>query len=480
MKKKILMFILAGAALLMVGCGRKNPLDPSNPVSLTVWHYYNGTQQVAFNDLVREFNETVGKETGIYVQSYGQGSVSDLEVAVRESLAGKVGAKEMPDIFSSYADTAYEVEQAGALANLSDYLTKDELKKYITSYINEGCIASDGSLRIFPVAKSTEIMMINKTDWEAFSNATGASLESLATIEGVAETAKSYYEWTDSATPDIPNDGKAFYGRDAMANYFLIGMRQLGTEIFQADGGQVVLNVPRESVRRLWDNYYVPIVKGYFGKYGSFRSDDVKTGDLLAYTGSTTSAMYFPGKVELDDRSYEIDYIVMGAPVFEGGENYAVQQGAGMVVSKSDELHEYASVEFLKWFTQAENNLRFGGAAGYMPVLEEANSVEMLDKVIEEYEVAVAKKTYDCLTYAFENMADVHFYTNKSFKNGSGARKVLEYNLSDKAQADRKLVEAALAGGATLEEACAPYLTEEAFDAWYTEFCNALKEAAGI
>lgn len=484
-KKKVLSFVLAGAALMLCGCGDKSPLDkdlldPDNPVTLTVWHYYNGSQQAAFDELVREFNETAGRETGIYVQSYSQGSVSNLEVAVRDSLAGKVGAEEMPDIFSSYADTAYEVEQAGALANLSEYLTEDELGKYVSSYIDEGCIASDGSLRIFPVAKSTEIMMINRTDWEVFSEAAGVSLDSLATIEGVVETAKSYYEWTDSATPDIPDDGKAFYGRDAMANYFLIGMRQLGTEIFQAEDGQVVLNMPKESARRLWDNYYVPIVKGYFGAYGSFRSDDVKTGDLIAYTGSTTSAAYFPGKVELDDRSYEIDYIIMAAPVFEGGGNYAVQQGAGMVVSRSDEQHEYAAVEFLKWFTQAENNLRFGGAAGYMPVLKAANNVEMLDRVIEERGMAVGEKTYGCLAYAFEHMAEVNFYTNKSFKNGSDARKVLEHNLSDKAQADRKLVEAALAGGLGLEEACAPYLTEEAFDAWYTEFCRALKDAAGI
>lgn len=464
----------------MCGCGDKSPLDPDNPVSLTVWHYYNGSQQAAFNDLVSEFNETVGKERGIYVQSHSQGSVSDLEVAVRDSLAGKVGAKDMPDIFSSYADTAYEMEQAGALANLSEYLTKDELDKYIASYINEGCIASDGSLRIFPVAKSTEIMMINGTDWAVFSEATGASLDSLATIEGVVETAKSYYEWTDAATPDIPGDGKAFYGRDAMANYFLIGMRQLGTEIFHVEGGEVVLNVPKESVRRLWDNYYVPIVKGYFGAYGAFRSDDVKTGDLLAYTGATTSAMYFPGKVELDNRSYEIDYIVMDAPIFEGGENYAVQQGAGMVVTKSDELHEYAAVEFLKWFTREENNLRFGAVSGYMPVLKTANNMEMLDRVIEEQGMEVAEKTYDCLRHTFGQMDNVTFYTNKSFKNGSDARKVLEHNLSDKAQADRKQVEAALAGGVSLEEACAPYLTEEAFDAWYEEFCRVLKEAAGI
>lgn len=477
--KKLLGNISLAAALLLglTGCGDKNPLDPGNPVSLTVWHYYNGSQQAAFNALVEEFNDTVGREKGIYVQSYSQGSVSDLETAVRDSIDGKVGADEMPDMFSSYADTAYEVEQAGALANLSEYLDEEELAQYVDSYIQEGCIASDGTLRIFPMAKSTEITMINKTDWEPFAAATGASLEDLKTMEGITATAQAYYEWTDSQTPDVPGDGRAFYGRDAVANYFIIGMQQLGVEIFQVENGQVTLNVPKEELRRLWENYYVPMVKGYFGAYGSFRSDDVKTGDLLAYTGSTSSAMYFPSQVELDDDSYAIDYIVMPAPVFQGGRHYAVQQGAGMVVCRSDEKHEYASVEFLKWFTETENNLRFGCVSGYLPVRREANSVEKFDQVISDQALEVAPKTYDCLAMVFQEMPDMTLYTNKSFENGSAARKVLEYNLADRAAADRASVTAAMEQGKSLEEAAAPYVTEEAFEEWYGAFCDALESA---
>lgn len=468
---------LAAAVFSLAGCGDKSPLDPADPVSLTIWHYYNGAQQSAFDSLVEEFNDTVGREKGIYVQGFSQGSVPDLEAAVRDSAAGKVGAEPMPDIFSSYADTAYEVEQAGALANLSEYLDQDELEEYVESYIEEGRIAADGTLRIFPTAKSTEIMMINMTDWEPFAEATGAALEDLKTIEGVVEVARAYYEWTDGQTPDIPGDGKAFYGRDALANYFIIGMQQLGVEIFQVENGEVELNVPREELRRLWDNYYIPMVKGYFAAYGSFRSDDVKTGDLLAYTGSTTSAMYFPEQVEQEDNSYAIDYAVMPAPVFQGGKNYAVQQGAGMVVSRSDEKHEYAAVEFLKWFTEAENNLQFGCVAGYLPVQKDAGSAEKLDQIIEEQQLEVAPKTYDCLITIFREMDGMMLYTNKSFKNGSAARKVLEYNLADKAAEDRAGVVAALEAGKSLEEAAAPYITEEAFEEWYDSFCDTLQSA---
>lgn len=483
-KKKVItviLFLVMTAVLMTAvcfsGCGKgKSPLDPKNPVTLTVWHYYHGAQQVAFDTLVEEFNDTVGKEKGIYVQGYSLGSVSDLENAVRDSLAGKVGSEKMPDIFSSYADTAYEVEQSGVLVNLSEYLSDKELARYVGSYVEEGRIAADGSLRIFPLAKTTEIMMINKTDWDVFANETGVTLSDLETIEGVAAAAQKYYEWTDAKTPDVPYDGKAFYGRDSMANYFSIGMKQLGSEIFEVENGTVTLNIDKDKLRRIWENYYIPMVKGYFGAYGKFRSDDVKTGDLLAYTGSTSSAMYFPDNVEQEEGRYAIEYIVMAAPVFEGGENYAVQQGAGMVVTKSDEQHEYASVEFLKWFTEAENNMVFGCAAGYLPVLEDANSSEVLDKVIADKQIEVGDKVYDCLTYFFDEMRDVELYTNKSFKNGSAARRILEYNLSDKAAADRAAVEEAVLGGASLEEACEPYISDKAFEEWYQSFSGELRK----
>ena len=94
---------LAAGALalsLLSGCGAEKAaaesktvtLDPSNPVSLTVWHYYNGAQQSAFDELASEFNATVGKEKGIYVEGYSQGSVSDLEKAVTAAAAGSVGS----------------------------------------------------------------------------------------------------------------------------------------------------------------------------------------------------------------------------------------------------------------------------------------------------------------------------------------------------------------------------------------------------
>lgn len=91
-------------------------------------------------------------------------------------------------------------------------------------------------------------------------------LADLETFEGITATARAYYAWTDSLT-DAPDDGKAFFGRDAMANYCIIGSRQLGAEVF----GDGTLVPDKDVFRRLWDNYYVPYINGWFTASGRFR-----------------------------------------------------------------------------------------------------------------------------------------------------------------------------------------------------------------
>ncbi len=472
---------ISAAVLLLGGCGgngAKNvKLDPDTPTQITIWHYYNGSQQAAFDRLVEEFNRTQGKELGIYVTANSQGNVSDLESSVLAAFNKEVGSSEPPDIFSSYADTAYSIDKLDMLVDLDEYMTQEELDTYVDSFVEEGRIGTNGELRIFPTAKSSEIFMMSKTDWEPFAAATGASLDDLATMEGVAETARAYYEWTDAQTPDIPEDGKAFYGRDAMANLFLVGSMQLGTELFRVEDGKVTIQADEAVMRRIWDTYYVPYVKGYFSSYGRFRSDDVKIGEIIAYTGSTSSANYFPDEIETEDGTKQIDYIILPAPIFEGGTPYAVQQGAGMVVTKSTPEREYASVTFLKWFTSEENNLLFGCTSGYMPVKKTALSTEMLDQAIADNDLQVPGKTYETLVSCFETAQTADLYTNKAFDHGADARSVLEYNLADKAAADRETVLERIAQGSSRDDACADLISDQAFQEWYTAFVSALKEA---
>lgn len=463
----------AAAALLALscaGCGAKK-----EPVTLTIWNYYNGEQLEAFNQMVQNFNDTVGKEQGITVESASQGSVNDLETNVMNAAEGKVGAEELPNIFSGYADTAYALDQLGMVVDLNDYLTDEEKSEYIEGYLTEGDFDGSGSIKIFPTAKSTEVLYLNDTDWQAFSQATGVTYDDLATVEGLTAAAEKYYNWTDAQT-ERPDDGRALFGRDAMANYMLAGAKELGCTIFDVQDGKMTLNFDKTAVRKLWDNYYVPFVKGYFEATGHFRSDDIKTGTILSYVGSSSSATFFPDSVMTDDSdSHSIDLKVLPNPHFEGCELVSVQQGAGMVVTKGDENEIEASVTFLKWFTAPENNIQFSIGSGYLPVTKEASKEETLEKS----GVDMTPEVKSVLQMAAKTVSENTLYTTPAFAEAKDARKVLEYAMSDLAVADRGTAEERIAAGQTAEQAEAEFLTDDYFDKWYQDTLAQLKAFEG-
>lgn len=474
-----LLALLVLTAFMAAGCGSKGvqeyKLDPKNPTAITIWHYYNGAQQTAFDQAVAEFNDTVGYEKGIVVEAYSQGNINELTQKVIASANKEVSAEELPDVFAAYADTAYTLDQLGLAASLDPYLSKEDLAAYVDGYIDEGRIDGEEQLKIFPVAKSTEVLMVNKTDWDKFAQATGASYDDLATIEGLTKTAEAYYQWTDSLT-EAPDDGKAFFGRDALANYMIIGNRQLGNEIFEVHNGKATINVDKAIYKRLWENYYVPMVQGYFAAHGRFRADDASAGDIIALVGSTTGATYFPQQVVLNDNeTYPVEAVTLPAPIFEGGERYAVQQGAGMMVVKSTPEKEYAATVFLKWFTDDERNIDFSVRSGYLPVKKSANDWEKIEPVFEEQGSSAANTMLeDTVHVAIEEVSQSKMYTNKPFDKGTWARSVLEHNMSDQIDRDLALIESRMSDGMSRQEAVEPFISEVHFEECFAEFSQAL------
>lgn len=343
--RRLAAFAAAAALVLgLVGCGGAQSTAQGNtePVNLSVWTYYNGDQLESFNKLVDTFNNTVGKEKNITVESYSQGSVNDLETQVMAAAQGKVGASAMPNIFMAYADTAYAMDQMGELADLAPYFTDEERAAYVDSYLTEG-------------------------------------------------------DFDDS-------------------------------------------------------------------------------GSILAYIGSNSSATYFPTQVMLSDtESHDIDLKVLPTPHFEGCEKVSVQQGAGMAVAKTTDAEVEASVVFLKWFTQPENNIAFAVGSGYLPVTHAANDMD----AIHSSGLALTGNMENVLTEAVEAVNTNEMYTTKAFEGGTDARSKLGYSMIDLAAADRATVEERLAAGESAEEAEAEFLTDEYFEAWYQSLCDALSQYEG-
>lgn len=470
------------SAGMLTGCGKQSYdrlLSKKNPISITVWHYYNGVQQTQFDEMVEEFNNSVGNEKGIVLESYSKNSVDELAKSVLASLNGEPGAEEAPDIFGTYAETAYQIDQMGRLADLSKYVSKEERAAYVESYMQEGALGGGDALKIFPTAKSTEVMMLNLTDWEKFAAVSGAAFEDMKTWEGLAAVAEKYYQYTDDLTPDVPYDGKAFFGRDSMANYLVVGAKQLGAPIAaESAEGSVTASLDKETMRRMWEQFYVPYVKGYYTSENRFRSDDAKVGAIIALVGSTSGAAYYPEEVAVDDEySYPIENVALPVPNFEGCDPYLVQQGAGMAVTASDEKTEYACTVFLKWFTEAERNIRFSIHSGYLPVKREANDYASIEK--SEAAKQINPTLLNTLKVAIDEVGSYTLYTSPPFDASARVRSYIGSAFEDSAKAARDAAKERIAAGEDRESVLAEMTGAAAFDTWFADFEKGFQEILG-
>lgn len=88
--------------------------------------------------------------------------------------------------------------------DLKQYFTKNELNTYVDSFINEGYILDNEHLYLFPIAKSTELFMLNKTFFEPFAEECNVSLDDLKTIEGIVDVNdEAFQDWYSAFTKEI-------------------------------------------------------------------------------------------------------------------------------------------------------------------------------------------------------------------------------------------------------------------------------------
>lgn len=475
-KRVGIIVMCALAAFSYSGCSSNNaPLDPKNPVTVTIWNYYNGDQLAAFEQLIEQFNSTVGAQKGVVALSVSQGDINTLANSLIASANGDVGSQPAPNLAAVYSETAFILEKAGKLASLDEYFTKEELDKYVPGFLEEGRFGECNKLMLFPILKSSEVFTVNETYWEPFALYSGITPQSLSSKEDLTAAAKVYYEWTDGLTPDVLNDGKALYGRDSIANYIYIGCYQLGHELFKVNNGKIETDMDRDTFKTLWDNYYIPFVNGYFGSYAKFRSEDCKTGRILSLTSSSSSAGYLPVAVTTsDDSTHDISTYMNKDLPFAGAVNDAVvQQGASYCLLKSSASEQAGAVEFLKWFTQADRNLSFALMSGYSPVVLTANTSDAITKAYTgDVSSAKGQNVLNSLIIVSDTFAKCDTYSVKPFDGSKEIREVLGDSLENIAKSDREAVVASMEKGLTHEEAVAPFISEDYFDAWFNKLQN--------
>lgn len=333
-----------------------------------MWHNYGGEMQHAMNELIEEFNNSIGRQRGIIVSVTSVSASKDIQEKLFSIAAGNPGAPALPNLVTTYPKTALVLFEQGLLVPLEEQFTERKLQAYLPPFLDEGRLR-DGQLYVFPIAKSTEVLFLNRTLFDRFAAATGVSIDNLTTFEGLSQTAIQYYEWTDSLTPDIANDGKAFFTADSWFNIAFVGIAQLGGVFVTPDH----LNMAGDDFRRIWDATATPALAGGYAITGGYASDLIKTGEIICAMGSTAGILFYGDHITYPDNTIEATtFSILPCPVFDGGAKIAIQRGGGMCVARSSPAEEYAAALFLEWFVQPEQNMRFISSTGYLPVTKDA------------------------------------------------------------------------------------------------------------
>jgi multiple sugar transport system substrate-binding protein len=235
----------------------------------------------------------------------------------------------------------------------------------------------------------------------------------------LAEAAQAYYRWTDDKTPDIPNDGRAFFFPEELFNMAATGFRQMGADFMKNQSP----DFSNPAFRRIWDCYYTSAVTGGTAVQRGYGNNLMVTGDVVCAIGSSAGATFYkPWVIYSDNTEEAIVCEALAYPVFEGGEKTVIHLGAGICVTKSQPLKEKAAVMFLDWFTETERNLVFSTGFGYLPVRKAA-----FDAILAgNYPVIENSLSQKIILLAAQMYKDYNFYFPPAFDGYETLR--LRYN----------------------------------------------------
>ena len=384
----ILLLGIIGITFSLCSCEKHAQKEP---ISLTIWHVYGEQTNSPLNDMIEEFNRTVGVEKGINIQVTKVSDTNTLHEAVLASDKDNPGTVPLPDLFVAYPKTVLSMTQSDRLVDYRDYFSKQELSEFLPEFLEEGMIRD--SLKVLPVAKSTEVMFVNKTLFDRFASKEGIQMRDLSTWESVFQIAQRYKEVT----------GQSFFAADYHFDYFQVSADSLESDFFKGDA--ILFD---DTFHKVWYPFAQAAVKGAVWLGNGYATEAIRTADAIVTVSSSAGVLYYADEVTYPDNTREpIEIIARPCPVFQNGKKSVMQRGAGICTVKSTPEREQAAMIFLKWLTEPERNVEFVTKCGYMPVTERAFT-EYLPEAVEKLTDPKYKSLYEAYLATQE---EYEFYT---------------------------------------------------------------------
>ncbi len=358
--------LLSIFTLTLLGCDNL-PMDEDAPVSLTFWHVYGSQTHSPMNELVREFNRTEGKKQGIIINVTSVSDSSSIHKSLVAAAKRDPGAALLPDIFTCYPKTLQAMGPEQTL-DWKKYFSKEELSAFVPQFLDEGTL--DGELKIFPLAKSSNLLFINAGIFEEFSRDTGYTYEDLSTLESFFTVSKNYYTWSG---------GKSFFMYDEWLQYPFLNVLSQGEKFF--DGTTINWDTPTyKKVMRLLAR---AAIRGEVCLMSGFATAPIMIGEAVVGVESSASVLYFRDEMTYsNNKKVPLHIKTVLEPRLAGTKRVDIQRGGGLGAIKSTPEKEKAVVVFCKWLVSKEQNLPFVIQGGYMPV-RKSDFVRLESEVVQ-------------------------------------------------------------------------------------------------
>ena len=302
-------------------------------------------------------------------------SASKIGGFLKEAQKGGRDAPEMPDLFTCHISDATALGSDN-LVDWNAWFTAEELFNFVPGFLADG-MTEDGTLLLFPISKSTQLLMCNGSGFARFSQATGVSYADLSTWEGFYDAAGKFYDWSG---------GKAFCALDYPIRSVELNALEHGSGDFYTKNGWYDTNnaVFKES----WMQFARSLAQGHVVVSDLYSNTQVMTGDVLSGLGSSAAILYYNDTVTYRDGTQEpMDLHVLPMPKTAGADALMTQAGVGLCAYKTTNQKAEAAALFVRWLTESERNLDFVAQTGYMPVRNGAfDAIENYDKFPEPTE----------------------------------------------------------------------------------------------
>jgi len=419
------MMVIIALLLLLTACARKAETTAKERIEVTFWHAMGGPLGEALETLVNDFNNS---QSEIFVKSVSMGGYT----ALSQKLMASMQTDTRPDIAQVYESWTANFVEGDVLVPIDYFIEKDttfgedDLSDIFEIFIKSNTI--ENRLWSFPFNKSVRVLYYNK---DLF-------------FEHNLDPNKPPVTWEDfdliceKLTLDNDKDGVIdVYGTTLAISAWQFEnlLLQAGGEITTPDYKKPLFN-SKEGQSALQFMYnLLNVKKTAYLSTGFDWQNDFLAGKVAMVEGSSVSLAYM--------KNTGINFFlgISAIPVKETKRSIISGTNVAIFKSGKDKV-EWASWEFLKWFTAKEQTARWSAMTYYMPVRKSSFEEPVLkDQLMKNPEIA---SVYDQLNYASFEPPIPEWFATRKYLEETAIERVFRDKMSAKEALDKAAAEMVL------------------------------------